>query len=142
MMFAFLDRIVARVAAPSRREPWWISLLLGLELASGGTLAVWGAFSLAFVDFSALPVYEVLVRWIPGHAWGGMALLVGIVQVGVAALDFRRMRCCLAVAASLVWSAIAVALFRGEVMPPGVVTQGAWAMANLPTMLLLRPRWR
>lgn len=142
MIAALLEQLLVRIGAPSRREPWWISLLLGLELASGAALTLWGGFSLLFVDFEHQPAYDVLVRWIDGQVWAAFALAGGLAQVAVAALDFRRLRWSMAFGSCLYWSIISYALLRGSVVPPGAMTQLAWSLVNVPTLLLLRPRWR
>ena len=133
---------VAWLRAPSRRAPWWIVFLLGLELQSGLLLGAWGSFSLMWVDFDFQPAYTVAVEGISGPAWATLALLVGASQVGCGALDARRARWCFAFLACVLWSALALLLFRGPVTPPGLVLNAGLALGNLPSLVLLRPRWR
>ena len=115
---------------------------MGLELQSGGLMAAWGVFALAMVDLDRLPSYGLLTEHIPGCAWGWAAIVVGAAQLAVATLDLRRLRWCLALAAGIVWSALATGLFRGPVMGPNLVLNAGMALGNLPGLLLLRPRWR
>ena len=134
--------VAARIQSPAAREPWWITGLLTLELMSGFMLAGWGGYALALVDFTMQPAYHVLTRWIGGTWWAAGALAGGLVQIAAAALDLRPTRWCVSDGAMLFWSLIVVGLLHSGMVGPGLVLHVGMALANVPAVLLLRPRWR
>lgn len=124
------------------REPWWSNAIFSLEVMSGIVLLAWGTYGAILGGVSYQEAYVVLTRYIRGEWWLVSAAMTGLAQVVFGILDYRRCRGIIAMLACLFWGMLTDAVFQAVPRSPSAAVFFGWSLANVPTLILLRPRRR
>lgn len=122
-----------------RSEPFWI------EIISGAGFFGWGMYaSLAGLPLDSIPAYDILTEHVPDWAWCWISIICGALQIGAAIFEVHRMRQIMAFTMLVLWSVLAVSLWKSGITSPAAMVYCALALGNIPTVLLLQsgPRLR
>ncbi len=95
-------RLRVRVAASSRHRPFWLAVFLSVELVA------WGCYLLAIRHRMVHLSSWHLLRQVPdGQLWaGGLAILVGLLGVCVALLNYKFPRMAMDIASAFLWASL------------------------------------
>lgn len=121
--------------SPAHADPFWV------ELMSGCGLVCWGGY-LWMLDapLSALPAYDLLSHYIPDDGWSVLTAGIGTMQVIGALRQIVILRWVMAWFGLMAWNVLGVSLFKGDALSLAAPVFCCIAFANIPTIVVLRPR--